>query len=152
MLKRTITFENYDGETVTEVHYFNLSKPELVTMQVEDNVGYAKILQAIVDTNNNEQLVERFKEIILMTYGEKSEDGRRFVKSQELRDEFAQTEAYNTLFMELVTDDKAAITFINGVLPKDLQNQITQEALETKTAEMLGTKSPQTPPTPPNKG
>jgi hypothetical protein len=149
MLKKQITFDNFDGETVVETHYFNLSKPEIIEMQVEDNVGMAKILQNIVDTNDEQEMVKRFKGLILQAYGIKSEDGRRFIKSDQIREEFSQTEAYNTLFMEIVNDDKAAISFINGILPKDLQGEITEANLKAKTAEMLGTKTPTAPPVPP---
>ena len=147
MLKKQITFENFDGETTTETHYFNLSKPEIIEMQVEDNIGFAKILQNILDTNDSQEMVKQFKRIILMAYGVKSEDGRRFIKTEQLKEEFSQTEAYNVLFMEMVEDDKAAIAFINGVLPKDIQDEITKANLKEKTADALGTKTPPQPPT-----
>ena len=87
-------------------------------MQWSAEGGMAKRLQKIVDTKDTKQIVEIFKDIILRSYGEKSDDGRRFIKSKELSDAFSQTEAYSELYMELSSDDKAAAAFINGITPK----------------------------------
>jgi hypothetical protein len=130
MLKREITFTNFDGEKVTETHFFHLSKTELVEMEVETNEGFQARMAKIIASKNNKDLIKEFKQIILMSYGEKSEDGKRFIKNDELRDNFSQTGAYDQLFIELATDDKAAAEFIIGVVPKDL----AEEAL--KSGEM----------------
>lgn len=138
MLKRTITFENFDEETESDVFYFNLSKPELIEMEVEHKQGMSKLLQSIVDTKDNKELIKMFKELILMAYGVKSEDGRRFIKTDQLREEFSQTEAFNVLFMELATNDDAAVIFMDGILPRDMRGSITKEQIQANVKEVAG--------------
>ena len=128
MLKKTITYTDYSGIERTEDFYFNLSKAEILEMQLSVNGGFAEMLQKIIKAKDFPTLVKTFKELILVSYGEKSEDGRRFVKSKEISDAFAQTEAYSILFMELSNDDKAASEFVNGILPADLVSQINNDA------------------------
>ena len=140
MLKRPIKYEDFNGDTVTEDFYFNLSKPELLELEVEIEGGFGQMLQTIVKSENVKALVKEFKRIIIMSYGIKSDDGRRFMKSDEIRTEFEQTAAYHTLFMELATDDKAAVKFLQGVLPKDMQGEIDTDVV--KVAPL-----PPTPPT-----
>jgi len=139
MLKRPITYEDYNGETVTETFYFNLSKPELVELEVEVDGGFGKSLQSIIEAQNFKALIAEFKKIILMSYGVKSDDGKRFIKSDKLREEFTQTNAYNELFMELAQDDKKAAVFLTAVLPADMRGDFDQALPKAKT-----------PPTPPN--
>lgn len=117
MLKRTLTYTDYDGNERTEDFYFNLTKAELAEMQMSESGGLAKMLQKIVAEKDNKRIVEIFKNLVLMAYGEKSPDGRRFIKNQELRDSFSQTEAYSDLFMELAENAEAAAAFVNGVTP-----------------------------------
>ena len=118
MLKKTITYTDYDGIERTEDFFFNLSKAEVAEMELSRNGGIQRLLQQIAMTQDRKRLVELFKEIILKSYGEKSLDGRRFVKSKELSDAFSQTEAYSELFIQLATDQDAASKFVNGVLPQ----------------------------------
>lgn len=118
MLKKTITYEDYDGNTRTEDHYFNLTKAEITEMQVSVDGGLTKMIERIIAAKDAKQIVSIFKDIILRSYGVKSPDGRRFIKSQELRDEFSQTEAYVKLFEELSSDTDAAVAFVNGIIPK----------------------------------
>ena len=118
MLKKTVTYTDYNGLERTEDFYFNLSKAELMEMQAGTPGGYGEMLQAIVDAKDLPVLIKLFKELILKSYGVKSPDGRRFIKSKELSDEFAQTEAFVKLYMEMVTDDKAAAAFANGIIPQ----------------------------------
>lgn len=117
MLKKTITFDDYNGKTVTEDFYFNLTKAELVELQMSEKDGFSEALELIVKSEDGKMIIEHFKKIILLSYGEKSDDGRRFKKTDELREEFAQTEAYSSLFIELATDANAATEFINGIVP-----------------------------------
>jgi len=131
MLKREIKFEDFDGNQTSEILYFNLSKPELIELEVEFKQGFGQMLQHIIDTKDNRELVARFKQIILMAYGEKSEDGRRFIKSEQLREEFSQTAAYQELFMELASDDEAAVTFLTGVLPRDMRGDVEKTVIAT---------------------
>lgn len=120
MLKRNITYTNYNEEVVTDVFYFNLSASELIELEASfPGGGLQETLQRLVETKNLEVLVKEFKRIILLAYGQKSEDGLRFVKNDELREAFSQTAAYDALFMELATNDEAAAIFIKGVIPKN---------------------------------
>jgi hypothetical protein len=126
VLKKTITYENFNGETVSEDFFFHLSKAELVELEMSHKGGLSEALQRIIAAEDNKELIAEFKNLILNAYGKKSEDGRRFIKNQELRDEFVSTEAYSNLFMELVTDTDAAIEFVNGVIPKGLAEEATK--------------------------
>lgn len=128
MLKRTVKYEDYNGETTSDVVYFNLTKSELVELELSYDRGFGEALQAIIDAKDHKTLIFEFKKILLLSYGIKSEDGKRFIKSDELRLEFSQTAAYNALFMELAMDDNAAADFIKGIMPKDLvENQFDQD-------------------------
>lgn len=118
MLKREITFETFEGETVTKVYYFNMSKSELLEL---DSGGMEALLRQIIEQQDKEELIKLFKKIILMSYGER--DGDAFLKSEALSHRFSQTMAYDKLFMELATDDNAASTFMLGILPPDVAQQ-----------------------------
>lgn len=137
MLKKTITYEDFNGETVSEDFFFHLSKAELVELEMSHKGGLSAALARIVAAEDAKSIIEEFKNIILSAYGKRSDDGRRFVKSQELREEFMSTEAYSTLFMELVTDTDAAIEFVNGVIPAGMAEEAARLAAgaETPTTE-----------------
>lgn len=117
MLKKTFTYVDYNGVERTEDHYFNLSKAELMEMELSTTGGLAEMINKIVAAQDAPAIVKVFKELVLKAYGQKSADGRRFIKSKELADEFSQTEAYSQLFMELATDADAAAKFVNGIVP-----------------------------------
>ena len=117
MLKKTITYTDYDGNERTEDFYFNLSKAEVIEIQWSEAGGLDKFLQKIVDTQDLQKLIIAFKELLLKSYGEKSADGRRFMKSEEITKNFSETEAFSEFYMELATDATAAENFIKGVLP-----------------------------------
>jgi hypothetical protein len=117
MLKKTITYDDYNGNSITEDFYFNLTKAELIELELSEKDGLAKMMQEIVDSQDGKRIVDTFKRIILLAYGKKSEDGRRFLKSEELRTEFSQTEAYSDLFMELATDAASAAAFVTAIVP-----------------------------------
>ena len=117
MIKKTITYTDYNGEERKEDFYFNLSKAELMEMELSVNGGFAEMIQKIVDAKDTPSIMKIFKDLILKAYGEKSDDGKRFVKSKEISEGFAQTEAYSQLFMELATDTDAASKFVNGIVP-----------------------------------
>ena len=120
MLKKTVTYVDYNGVERTEDFYFNLSKAEVTEMELSVEGGFSKMLEEIVKSNDNARILELFKEMVLKAYGEKSADGRRFVKSKELSEAFSQTEAYSEIFMELALDEKAAAAFVNGIMPSNL--------------------------------
>lgn len=117
MLKKTFTYVDYNGVERTEDHYFNLSKAELMEMELSTTGGLAEMINKIVAAQDAPAIIKMFKELVLKAYGQKSADGRRFIKSKELSDEFSQTEAYSQLFMELATDADAAAAFVNGIVP-----------------------------------
>ena len=117
MLKKTITYTDYDGNERTEDFHFNINEAELTEMEMTTEGGFAEMLDRIVKAKDAPAIIKEFKTLILKAYGEKSPDGRRFVKSEELSQEFSQTEAYSKLFMELATDANMAADFVNGVIP-----------------------------------
>lgn len=117
MLKKTITFTDYNGVERTEDFYFNLSKAEVMEMELSTTGGLAEMINKIVSAQDTPSIVKVFKDIILKAYGEKSPDGRRFIKSEELSEAFSQTEAYSELYMELSTNAEAAAKFVNEILP-----------------------------------
>lgn len=118
MLIKPIKYVDYDGNERTENFMFNLTKAELTELNLTTEGGLQVVIQKIIDSKDIPEITKWFKKVIMMAYGEKSPDGRRFVKSKELTEEFLQTEAYSELFMELLTDENAAAAFINGVIPQ----------------------------------
>lgn len=133
MLKKTITFTDYNGVERTEDFYFNLNKAEVMEMEMGTTGGFAEMINGIIAAKDVPALISIFKDMILKAYGQKSPDGRRFIKSKELSEEFSQTEAYVSLYMELATDDEAAANFVNGIMPKDLVNGVQKQG----TANLL---------------
>jgi len=117
MLKKTINYVDFDGNERTETFYFNLTQAEIAEMELSTKGGLAEKINRIIEAQDNETIILMFKEIIGKAYGEKSADGKYFVKNKELRDSFMQTQAYSNLFMELATSPEAASTFINGIVP-----------------------------------
>lgn len=118
MWKETITYTDYFGEERTEDFRFNLSKAECAERQMKfAGGGYGEFLRKIVEAKDSEKIVEYFKQFLLDSYGEISQDGRRFIKSPELSKAFSETEAYSILYMKLATDDQFAADFVNGVIP-----------------------------------
>jgi len=126
MLKREITYEDFNGDNVTEPFYFNLTKSELMELESSYQGGLEAAIKAMINAEDNHGVLKEFQKIILMSYGQKSPDGKRFIKSDELRDEFLQSAAYDALFMELATTEDAMIAFINGVLPKDMVAEVAK--------------------------
>ena len=124
MLKKSITYKNFDDETVTEEFYFNMTKAELVELELSEKNGLGDTLKAIIDSKDGAKIIEYFKKIILMAYGERSADGRRFIKSEEMASAFSHTEAYSQMFMELATDADSASAFISGIMPSDLAEEV----------------------------
>lgn len=120
MIKKTIEYVDYNGENRKEEFYFNLSKAEVMELEMSKNGGLSEYIQRIVKSSDNAAIMALFKEIICKAYGEKSLDGKRFIKNKELTDAFVQTEAYSELFMELATNANEAAAFINGIIPKNM--------------------------------
>lgn len=128
MLKKTITYTDYNGVERTEDFYFNLSKAEIMEMELGVSGGFAEMLRNIVKANDTPNLIKIFKDLVLKAYGEKSSDGKRFIKSEEISTAFSQTEAYSILFMELATNAEEASKFVNGIVPADLSQKALASA------------------------
>jgi hypothetical protein len=140
MLKKTITYNDYNDNERTEDFYFNLTKAEVMEMEMSVNGGLTEMIQKIVSTKDAPTIIKIFKDLILKSYGEKSLDGKQFKKSKELSTAFSQTEAYSQLFMELATDADMAAKFINGVIPsvdkpniKSANNDVQQQVFQSAT-------------------
>lgn len=131
MIKKTITYTDFNGVERSEDFYFNLTKAELAEMELSVDGGYSEMATKIANAKSAPKLVSLFKELILKSYGEKSADGRRFMKVDEkgnpLSIAFSQTEAYSELFMELSQDADAASKFFIGVIPADLAKQVSAQ-------------------------
>lgn len=118
MLKKTITYTDCNDVERTEDFYFNLSKAEVIEMELTTTGGMTKVIDKIISTQDTPALFRIFKDLILKSYGEKSLDGKRFIKSKELSEAFSQTEAYSELLTELVSDADKASEFVNAIIPK----------------------------------
>ncbi len=132
MLKKTITYTDYNNVKRTEDFYFNLSKAELMEMEMSTSGGLAEMINKIVAAQDTAAIIKIFKDLILKAYGEKSPDGKRIEKSEAISNAFAQTEAYSDLFMELATDADAAAAFVNGIVPADMAKQIAENPAAIK--------------------
>ena len=130
MLKKTIKYTDYNGVERTEDFHFNLSKAEIMEMQLTTVGGLDAYLKKIISAQDMPTLMRIFKDLVLKSYGVKSDDGRRFIKNDQLREEFEQTEAYSILYMELSTDADAAAAFVNGIIPADVAKQLPKDPNE----------------------
>ncbi len=130
MLKKTIKYTDYNGVERTEDFYFNLNKAEIMEMQLTTVGGLDAYLKKIISAQDMPTLMRIFKDLVLKSYGVKSDDGRRFIKNEKLREEFEQTEAYSILYMELSTDADAAAAFVNGIIPADVAKQLPKDPNE----------------------
>ena len=119
MLKKTIKYTDYNGNEREEDFYFNLTKAELIELEASVNGGYTELIKQLINTTNTAEIAKVWKDVILNAYGVKSVDGKRFIKNQDVKDEFVQSEAYSELYMELLSDPKKASAFIEAILPKE---------------------------------
>lgn len=120
MIKKTVTYVDYNGVERTEDFYFNLSKAEVAEMEMSVEGGFSKMLEEIVASKDNVKIVSLFKQMVLKAYGEKSADGRRFIKSEEISKAFSETEAYSEIFMSLALNESEAAAFVNGIMPANI--------------------------------
>lgn len=127
MFKKVATYTDYNGVERTENFYFNLTQAEILEMELSTTGGLSAMIQGVIDAKDTPQLIKIFKELVLKSYGEKSADGRRFIKTPELTEAFSQTEAYSDIFMELATDEKAAAAFVQGITPKGLDKYVENQ-------------------------
>ena len=124
MIKKTITYIDYNGNSRTEDHYFNLSKSEIMKMEMGVSGGLAEMIQRVIAAQDQPALMKIFEDFIHKSYGIKTPDGKGFRKTPEDLEAFIATPAYDELFMELCTNAEAASAFINGIIPADLAKQI----------------------------
>ena len=132
MIKKTVTYVDFNDAEKTEDLYFHMTQPELVKLSVSKEGGFERYLQRIIQTENMKEIVDTLDEVIRLTYGEKTVDGR-FEKSPEILKKFVSSEAYNTIFMEVAQSTEAAAEFINGVIPKNLKNQVEENLKQMPT-------------------
>lgn len=122
MIKKTITYKDFNGNDRTEEFYFNLTKAEVTRMEMSTTGGMAEMIQRVIAAQDAPSLIRIFEEMIQKSYGVKTPDGRGFIKRQEDLENFMATEAYSQLFMELVTDADSAAEFVNGIIPSNFSN------------------------------
>lgn len=122
MIKKTITYIDYNDNERTEDFYFNLSKAELTEMELTETGGLVNLINKIIAEQDNKAIIKMFKDLVIKSHGVKSADGRKFIKNENTREDFTQTEAYSEIFMELATDADAAAVFVKGILPKEPQD------------------------------
>ena len=122
MFKRTETYTDYNGVERTEDFYFNLTEAELTELEIGTLGGLAETVRVLIAAKDVKAIIAIFKDLVFKAYGEKSADGRRFMKSEEISRAFSETEAYNQIFMDLATNSEAAAAFINGIIPAKLRN------------------------------
>jgi hypothetical protein len=145
VLKKTITYKDFNDEEVSEDFFFHLNMAEMVELELSYEDGLSTSLAKIAAAQDGQGIVTEFKKIILSAYGKRSEDGKQFVKNQQLRDEFVATQAYSALFMELVTNTDAAIEFVNGIIPAGMAEEAAKLAAPDLKAVEEGVKVLPTP-------
>lgn len=126
MIKKTITYKDFNDNERTEDFYFHLMESEILEMEMGVKGGLTEMINKIIATQDAPKLIELFKDLVFKAYGEKSADGRQFMKSKELSKAFSETPAYSIIFMELATDDKKAAEFVNGIIPADLAKKVAE--------------------------
>lgn len=117
MLKKTITYEDYDGNTITEDFYFNLTKAELIKMELSEQGGLSEAYERIINARDVPEMIRIFDQLIEKAYGVKSPDGKRFIKNEEVYEAFKENPAYDVIFSELITDTEKSLEFFNGIIP-----------------------------------
>ena len=133
MLTKPITYTDYNGVERTETFYFNLSQAELIDMQLGGKDGlYSNKLQKMIDNHDGAAIIGTIKELVMKSYGEKTDDGKRFIKSPEISEAFMQTEAYSQLITELLSDDAKSSEFILGIMPQALREAAVAEMNKNK--------------------
>lgn len=128
MFKKTITYTDYNDVERTETFYFNLNKAEVIEMETEEEGGYGEMLKRVVESKDPKVIMKVFKNLILKSYGIKSEDGKGFAKSEEISKEFENSAAFGEIFMELCTNAESASEFISRIMP--MTNEQRKEVME----------------------
>ena len=130
MFKKTITYTDYNGVSRTEDFYFNLNKAELTKLQLGYPGGYEQYVRRCLDAEDVPALLKIFEELIDLSYGEKDDSGKRFIKNQQLTESFKQTEAYSEMFVDFLTNQNSAEEFFIKIMPVDIQNSLLSQAVE----------------------
>ena len=126
MIKKTVTYKDFDGNERTEDFYFHLTEQELTEWELSVDGGLSGVLTRIVNSSDNKTMIEIFKSLLVKSYGEKTPDGRGFIKNDTVLNNFIYTQAFSDLYMELATDDKKAAEFVNGIMPAGLIEKAEQ--------------------------
>lgn len=134
MITKTIEYTDFYGNKRSEEFYFHMPKSKIAEMQLSLTGGLETYIKRIINTTDQKRLTSLFKDLILMTYGEISEDGRGFIQNEEVSKNFSYTGAYDVLYMELLNDEKAAADFVKGVLPEDWKAAIDEEEYKQKVS------------------
>lgn len=140
MIKKTITYKTFDGEEVTEDFFFHLSRADIVELEVSRKGGLQETLKQLIESEDGAEIMELFKKILGMSVGRKSPDGKRFIHSEEIRNDFFQSNAYDVFFIELVTNTDVQIEFIQGIVPADMMAEATDEQKQELKEVIEGVK------------
>ena len=126
MIKKTVTYTDYNGEQRTETFYFHYTEAEILDMEMSEEGSFVDRIQRIIDAKDKTALMKLIKKFVIDAYGVKSEDGKRFMKNDELKTAFLECPAYSDIFMEMVTNDEVAADFVNGVIPSTMKDRVAK--------------------------
>lgn len=157
MIKRTVTYEDFNGVTHTEDLYFNLTKTEMSKIVLEEAKfdpdgnqdeesmnAFSDRLREIGRSGDGKKIIDMFEWLLKISYGEKSEDGRRFVKNDEVYEDWRYSASYDQFWQDLMLSETGdMVEFINGIIPADLMKaaendpefQSHRKALEGRQSE-----------------
>lgn len=137
MLRKEVEYKDFDGNDRKDVLWFHLNEVEITEMDLETSGGLVKYMESIIDTNDVNQLIIIFKDLLIRSYGERSMDGKHFYKDDKIRNEFVSSAAYPVLYMEMVSDADKAVEFINGIVPSNIREQMAKIENTPEGAAML---------------
>lgn len=137
MLRKEVKYKDFDGNDRKDVLWFHLNEVEITEMDLETSGGLVKYMESIIDTNDVNQLIAIFKDLLIRSYGERSMDGKHFYKDDKIRNEFVSSAAYPVLYMEMVSDANKAVEFINGIVPSNIREQMAKIENTPEGAAML---------------
>jgi hypothetical protein len=137
MLRKEVEYKDFDGNDRKDVLWFHLNEVEITEMDLETSGGLVKYMESIIDTNDVNQLIAIFKDLLIRSYGERSMDGKHFYKDDKIRNEFVSSAAYPVLYMEMVSDADKAVEFINGIVPSNIREQMAKIENTPEGAAML---------------
>ncbi len=157
MLKKKIKFTDFNGDPCSEDHYFNMSKSELLKLALDEDGGFIAYIKRIIDAENYNKLIIEIRQLIMMAYGKKSDDGKSFLKSPEISEAFSMTAAFDALYIEFIQNVDAFVTWVKGIMPADMLAEIEANELQNRQprptsvieAEVAAEKTAFLPPPPP---